>query len=104
MGLLDNVKALYRGAAPTVSTTLYTVPVGKQTVVTSLAVTNAGVQSRTLTILMNGTELFKDSTFPANSTDFAPGFRIKLTAGQTIVAVGSSAELKIHLDGIEENV
>lgn len=104
MGLLDNVKALYRGAAPTVSTTLYTVPVGKQTVVTSLAITNAGVQSRTVTLLLNGTELLKDAVFPANSTDFAPSFRAKITAGQTITAVASSAEVKIHLDGIEEDV
>lgn len=104
MGLLDNTKNLYRGAAPTVSTTLYTVPAGKQTVLTSLAVVNAGTSQRTVTLLLNGVELFKDSIFLPNTTDFPPTFRTKLTAGQTVTCVASSAEVKLHLDGMEEDV
>ncbi len=63
-------KVLFRGAASTSSTTLYTTPSATTAVVTNIAVANTASSSATFTLLLDDVEIQKDSTIAANSTAY----------------------------------
>lgn len=93
-------KILHRAAAQTGSSTLYTVPASTTTIVTSIAVCNAGASSRTYTISLNSVQVLGTVSIAANTTaqyEFAQ----PMTTGQLITGNASSTDVKFHICGVE---
>lgn len=93
-------KALFRGAAATSSTTLYTVPASTTTVVTNIAVCNNAATAATFTILLDDIELQKDSTVAANSTAYIDLKQVLATT-KTIKGLASAVTVDFHISGVE---
>ena len=93
-------KALFRGAAATSSTTLYTVPSATTTVITNIAVANSATSSATFTILLDDVELQKDSTVAANTTAYIDLKQV-LGATKTIKGLASATTVDFHISGVE---
>jgi hypothetical protein len=93
-------KILYRAAAPTGSTTLYTVPASTTTIVTSIVVDNAGASTRTYTISLNGVQLYGSVSILSSATHIY-NISQPLTTTQTIAGNASNAEVKFHICGVE---
>jgi hypothetical protein len=97
-------KTLYRGAAATSTTTLYTVPnTSTTTVVTNIAVNNAAATAATFTLTLDGIDLCTSTAIAANSTAF---FDVKqvLAANATpkiIAGFASATTVKFHISGVE---
>lgn len=93
-------KALFRGAASTGSTTLYTTPSATTTIVTNIVVCNETASAQTFRILLNGVSLIYDASIGANSVAV---FDIKqpLAATQTITGLASSTSVDFHIAGVE---
>lgn len=93
-------KALFRGAASTSNTTLYTVPSATTTVVTNIVVTNTATSGATFTLNLNGTAIQSASTIAANSSAY---FDLKqvLAATQTIAGSASATTVNFHISGVE---
>jgi hypothetical protein len=93
-------KALFRGAAATSSTTLYTVPASTTTVVTNIVVTNSAATAATFTITLDAIDLFKDAAIAANSTAM---FDIKqvLATTKIIAGLASATTVRFHISGVE---
>jgi hypothetical protein len=93
-------KALFRGAASTSSTTLYTVPASITTVVTNIVVTNSAATAATFTITLDDIDLFKDAAIDANST---AGFDIKqvLATTKIIAGLASATTVRFHISGVD---
>jgi len=89
--------SLFRGAAATSSTTLYTTTTS--TVVTNIAVTNTATASATFTLTLNGTGILSGVTIPANSTAF---FDLKqvLASSQIIAGYASATTVNFHVSGV----
>lgn len=89
---------------------LYTVPASTSTVVSTIFVCNRGSSSATFRIahvdngvivdLSNEDYLYYDLTIPANNT-FASTSGISMSAGDSIVVLGSSTNLNFIAEGIE---
>jgi hypothetical protein len=93
-------KALFRGAAATSSTTLYTVPASTTTVVTNIAVANGAATAATFTLLLDDIELQKDSTVAANSTAYIDLKQVLATT-KTIKGLASAITVDFHISGVE---
>ena len=93
-------KALFRGAASTSNTTLYTVPSATTAIVTNIVVTNTSTSSATFTLNLNGTAIQSASTIAANSSAY---FDLKqvLAATQTISGSASAVTVNFHISGVE---
>jgi hypothetical protein len=93
-------KALFRGAAATSSTTLYTVPASTTTVITNIAVANGAASAATFTLLLDDIELQKDSTVAANSTAYIDLKQVLATT-KTIKGLASAVTVDFHISGVE---
>jgi predicted acetyltransferase len=93
-------KALFRGAAATSSTTLYTVPSATTAVVTDIVVTNTAASSGTFTILLNDISLATTVSIAANDSIDIPLKQV-LTATQTIKGSASATTVNFHISGVE---
>ena len=93
-------KVLFRGAAATSSTTLYTVPSLTTAVVTNIAVCNNSSSAATFTILLDDIELQKDSTLAANSTAYIDLKQVLATT-KTIKGLASAITVDFHISGVE---
>lgn len=93
-------KALFRGAAATSSTTLYTVPSATTTIVTDIVVTNTAASSGTFTILLNDISLATTVAIAANDS-ISIGLKQALTATQTIKGSASATTINFHISGVE---
>jgi len=93
-------KALFRGAAATSSTTLYTVPASTTTVITNIAVCNNAATSATFTLLLDDIELQKDSTVAANATAYIDLKQVLATT-KTIKGLASAVTVDFHISGVE---
>lgn len=93
-------KALFRGAAATSSTTLYTVPASTTAVVSNIAVCNNAASAATFTILLDDIELQKDSTIAANSTAYIDLKQVLATT-KTIKGLASAITVDFHISGVE---
>ena len=93
-------KALFRGAASTGSTTLYTVPSATTAIVTNIVVCNETNASQTFRMALNGVSVAFDTPVNANSVAV---FDLKqpLSAGQTITGQASSTSVDFHVAGVE---
>lgn len=96
-----NTTVLFRGAATTtVGTTLYTVPSGRTTIVSNIAVTNTSGSSQTFTLGLNGSALHTTTTIAANSTVYIDLKQV-LAATNTITGGASATSVNFHISGIE---
>ena len=93
-------KALFRGAAATSNTTLYTTPASTTTTVTNIAVTNTAGTAATFTINLNGTALQSGSSVPANTTAYID-LKQTLMATNTISGSASATSVNFHISGVE---
>jgi hypothetical protein len=93
-------KALFRGAASTSSTTLYTVPSATTTVVTNIVVSNTAASAATFDLSLDGVQVFNDAAIAANSSAF---FDLKqvLVATDLIEGLASATTVNFHISGVE---
>jgi len=90
---------LFRGAASTSSTTLYTAPSGTNVIVSEILVANTASSAATFTISMNGIVVIGGSSVPANSTAF---FNVSsvLPATQIIAGFASATTVNFSISGV----
>lgn len=93
-------KSMYRGAAATSSTTLYTVPSATTAVVTDVLVTNTSGSAATFTINLNGTAAFSTTNIDGYSTT-SVGMKQVLSATQTVTGFASTTSINFHISGVE---
>jgi hypothetical protein len=93
-------KALFRGAAATSNTTLYTVPSATTTVVTNIVVSNTAASAATFDLSLDGVQIFNDAAIAANSSAF---FDLKqvLVATDLIEGLASAVTVNFHISGVE---
>ena len=98
--MANTFTVLFRGAASTDSTTLYTTPAGTKALVTSFVVTNTSMVDAKYTITMNGVDVAKDTTV-AGSDSIIIEFKQLLDAGQVLAASAESTDVNFSVTGLE---
>jgi len=93
-------KALFRGAAATTSTTLYTVPSSTNTVVTNVLVANTAATSATFDLLLDDVSIANDVTVAANSITVIDLKQV-LAQNKTIKGLASAVTVNFHISGVE---
>lgn len=93
-------KVLFRGAAETTNTTLYTTPSATTTVVTNILVANTAASSATFDLSLDGVKIFDDAAIAANSTVLLDLKQV-LTATDTIQGLASATTVTFHISGVE---
>lgn len=93
-------KILFRGAASTSSTTLYTTPSATTTVVTDIVIANTASANATYELLLNDIVLAKTVTVGANDSTIIQ-LKQPLTATQTIKGLASATTVNFHISGVE---
>lgn len=98
--MANTPKVLYRGAAATSNTTLYTVPSATTTIVTNIIVTNTDSASATFTLKLDGVDLISGASILANSI---ATFDLKQVIETTELIEGSASATTInfHISGME---
>ena len=97
-------QVLSRRAAPTSSTTLYTVPnTSTITVVSNIVLANAATSASTATIVIDSITVVPAVSIPANSVI---GFDMKQVipanaTPKTITGFASTTDVSIHISGVE---
>jgi hypothetical protein len=89
--------SLYRGAAATSSTTLYTTTAN--TVVTNIVVANTAASSATFTLTLDGVAVLSGVSIAANTTVF---FDLKqvLASSKLIAGYASATTVNFHVSGV----
>ena len=93
-------KALFRGAASTSSTTLYTVPSATIAVVTSIVVTNTTGTIGSFSISLGGTALANNVSVGASDSTVID-IKQPLTATQVIAGSANATSINFHISGVE---
>lgn len=93
-------KALFRGAAATSSTTLYTVPSSTNTVVTNVLVANTAASGATFDLLLDDVSIANDVTVAANSITVIDLKQV-LAQNKTIKGLASATTVNFHISGVE---
>ena len=93
-------KALFRGAAATSSTTLYTVPASTTTVVTNIVVTNTAASDASYTLLLDDVSLATTVTVGASDTSVIDLKQVLATT-KTIKGLASATTVNFHISGVE---
>ena len=96
----NTFKILFRGAATTGSSTLYTTPAATTTLVNNILVTNTASTSATHTLTMGGSSIATTVSVPANDTAVLDIKQV-LNATQTITGLASATSVIFHISGIE---
>ena len=98
--MADTSITLYRGAAATSSTTLYTAPTDIAVAVTNIAITNDSTSAVTATISLATIPLLGGISIAANSTQFIDLEQI-IYNGETITGSASTSTVDFHIAGYE---
>jgi hypothetical protein len=98
--MADTSITLFRGAAATSSTTLYTSPSGIAVAVTNIAIVNDTTSAATATINLATIPLVSSISIPANSTQFIDLEQI-IYNGETITGSASTTAVDFHIAGYE---
>ena len=93
-------KALFRGAAATSSTTLYTVPASTTTVVTNILVVNTATANATYDLLLDDVSIANDVSIAANDT-VSIDLKQTLATTKTIKGLASAVTVNFHISGVE---
>jgi len=96
----DSAITLYRGAAATSNTTLYTSPTNMAIGITNIAIVNDSASAATATINLATIPLVSGLSIPANSTQFIDLEQI-IYNGETITASASTTAVDFHIAGYE---
>jgi hypothetical protein len=91
---------IYRGAAATSNTTLYTSPANMAVAVTNIAIVNDTTSAATATINLATVPLLSSLSIPANSTQFIDLEQI-IYNGETITGSASTTAVDFHIAGYE---
>jgi hypothetical protein len=93
-------KALFRGAAATSSTTLYTVPASTTAVVTNIVICNPTGAAVTASMTINAIDILGSVSIAANSSAF---FDLKQVIPTTQILAGSASSTSVdfHISGVE---
>lgn len=98
--MATNTTALFRGAASTSSTTLYTVPAGRTAVITNIVIANTGASAYTWTLTFDGVSIGTSVSIAANSTTVIDMKQV-LGATKVIAGLASNTSVTFHISGIE---
>ena len=98
--MATTTKALFRGAAATSSTTLYTVPASTTTVVTNILVTNTVTGAATFTILLDDVSIGTTVTVGGFDTTVIDLKQVLATT-KTIKGLASATTVNFHISGVE---
>ena len=98
--MADTSITLYRGAAATSNTTLYTAPTNIAVAVTNIAIVNDTTSPATATINLATIPLLSSVSIPANSTQFIDLEQI-IYNGETITGSASTTAVDFHIAGYE---
>lgn len=98
--MADTSITLYRGAAATSNTTLYTSPSSVAVAVTNIAIVNDTSSAATATINLATIPLVSSISLPANSTQFIDLEQI-IYNGETITGSASTTAVDFHIAGYE---
>ena len=98
--MADTSITLYRGAAATSSTTLYTSPANVAVAVTNIAIVNDSASAVTATINLATFPLLGSISVGANSTQFIDLEQI-IYNGETITGSASTTTVDFHIAGYE---
>jgi len=90
---------LYRGAAATSSTTLYTVPASTTAIVTNILVTNTAGTAATFTISFDGTVVIPAASIAANSTALFDMKQVLATT-KLIAGFASATTVNFSISGV----
>lgn len=93
-------KALFRGAASTSNTTLYTTPASTTTIVTDIVVTNTSTSAGTFTVNLNGVAIASGATVNGNDSTIIQ-IKQPIAATQTISGSASATTINFHIAGVE---
>ena len=93
-------KALFRGAAATSSTTLYTVPASTTTVVTNIVVTNTTGTAGTFSLLLDDVSLATTVSVGAFDSTIIDLKQVLATT-KTIKGLASAITINFHISGVE---
>jgi hypothetical protein len=96
----DSSITLYRGAAATSNTTLYTSPSSVAVAVTNIAIVNDTTAAVTATINLATVPLVSSMSIPANSTQFIDLDQV-IYNGETITGSASTTGVDFHIAGSE---
>ena len=98
--MADSTFTLFRGAAATSSTTLYTSPANMAVAVTNIAIVNDSASAVTATINLATFPLVGGISVGANSTQFIDLDQI-IYNGETITGSASTTTVDFHIAGYE---
>ena len=99
--MANTVKALFRGAATTTtSTTLYTVPSSTNTVVTNIVVSNTSTSAYTFTLSLDGVDIHTATTISGNTAIYIDLKQVLATT-KTIKGGASNTAVNFHISGME---
>lgn len=98
--MANTFTVLFRGAASTDSTTLYTVPADTKALITTFVVTNTTSTTQRFSITAAGVDLASGSSVAANDTTVIE-FKTLMNAADSITAVADSTDVKFHVTGLE---
>lgn len=93
-------KVLFRGAATTTSTTLYTTPATAVAVVTNVGVTNTTTSAVTASILLDDVAILSDVSVSAKTSIFIDLKQV-VGASDTIKGSASTTAVNFHISGVE---
>lgn len=91
---------MFRGAASTSNTTLYTVPSSTTAVVTNIVVTNTAATSATYTVKLDGVDILSGVTIPAKGVS-AVDIKQVLSAADLVEGSASATTVNFHISGVE---
>lgn len=98
--MADTSITLYRGAAATSNTTLYTSPSSIAVAVTNIAIVNDTASTATATINLATVPLVSSISLAANTTQFIDLEQI-IYNGETITGSASTTAVDFHIAGYE---
>lgn len=98
--MADSSITLYRGAAATSNTTLYTSPTGIAVSVNNIAITNTTTSAATATVNLATIALVSSVSVAANTTQFIDLEQI-IYNGETITGSASTTGVTFHIAGNE---
>lgn len=96
----NTFKVLFRGAASTSNTTLYTVPSATTALVTVVTVANTAAAAATFDLSLNDVQIANDVSVPANDSIILELKQV-LAATQTIKGLASATTVNFHISGLE---
>jgi len=98
--MANTFKKLFRGAASTSNTTLYTVPAETTTLLNNVLVVNTTASVQTYSLSLENISMAASVTVPANDTAVLDIKQV-LTASATVAGFASASTVNFHISGLE---